>query len=104
MANESSPIPNPVPTPAPESAAAKPPAAGTSASYLSFFPGQVRPDEIVVFHHSNLFYWWPVWFFGFIFAALTYFGDGHMAVVPPHTQAVKARTAVVDIDGKQETV
>lgn len=45
------------------------------------------PDpEIRVFGHSNLFYWWPVWALGFLFAFLTYL-DGHMmAVVPAGTQ------------------
>jgi hypothetical protein len=43
-------------------------------------------EEIRVFGHNNLFYWWPVWVLGFLFAALTYL-DGHvMAVVPAGTQ------------------
>lgn len=47
-------------------------------------PDAARGDqEVVVYGHSNLFYWWPVWFVGFVLAALTYM-DGHvMAVVPP---------------------
>jgi len=44
------------------------------------------PDEqIRVFGHTNLLYWWPVWLVGFIMAGLTYM-DGHvMAVVPEGT-------------------
>jgi hypothetical protein len=38
-----------------------------------------------VFGHSNFFFWWPVWFVGFLMAILTYV-DGHvMAVVPEGT-------------------
>jgi hypothetical protein len=46
----------------------------------------VPDEEIRVYGHSNLFYWWPVWVAGFVLALLTYL-DGHvMAVVPPGTQ------------------
>ena len=39
-------------------------------------------EEIVIISHSTIFYWWPVWFVGFLMAALTYL-DGHlMAIVP----------------------
>lgn len=59
-------------------------------------------DTIVVFQHSTLFYWWPVWFFGFLFALITYL-DGHlMAIVPPGTEAATART-VTNKDGNPET-
>src|SRR6516165_5773916 len=50
------------------------------------------PKEIVIISHSPIFYWWPVWFVGFLMAILTYF-DGHlMAVVPPGTVAEATRT------------
>jgi hypothetical protein len=50
------------------------------------------PKQIVVISHSPIFYWWPVWFVGFLMAAWTYF-DGHlMAVVPVGTVAEGART------------
>jgi hypothetical protein len=46
----------------------------------------VPDEEIRVYGHSNLFYWWPVWAAGFVLALLTYL-DGHvMAVVPAGTQ------------------
>ena len=42
--------------------------------------------------HSPIFYWWPVWFVGFLMTALTYF-DGHqMAIVPVGTVAERGRT------------
>ena len=31
-----------------------------------------RLPEIIIYAHSGLFYWWPVWVFGFIAAAITY--------------------------------
>ena len=57
-------------------------------------PGTVAPEvetavpdeEIRIYGHSNLFYWWPVWAVGFLMALLTYL-DGHvMAVVPPESR------------------
>ncbi len=46
----------------------------------------VPDQEIRVYGHNNLFYWWPVWAVGFLMAFLTYV-DGHvMAVVPAGTQ------------------
>jgi hypothetical protein len=48
--------------------------------------------EVVIISHSPIFYWWPVWFFGFLMAAWTFL-DGHlMAVVPAGTVAESART------------
>src|SRR5260221_476011 len=70
--------------------------------WKSFFLGMTKPGELPVYHHSNLFYWWPVWAFGFLFAAITYFGDRHMALVPAGTIAAAARE--VDVEpGKKET-
>jgi hypothetical protein len=49
------------------------------------------PKEIVVISHSPIFYWWPVWFVGFLMAAWTFL-DGHlMAVVPAGTVAESER-------------
>jgi hypothetical protein len=39
-------------------------------------------QQILVISHSPLFYWWPVWAFGF-FAALWTMVEGHRAVVLP---------------------
>src|SRR5262245_17529253 len=33
--------------------------------------GQQHP-EIRLFSHSSLFYWWPIWTLGYLFALLTY--------------------------------
>jgi len=47
------------------------------------------PDEVRVYSHSNVFYWWPVWVVGFIMGFYTMVIDGSvMATVPPKTEAV----------------
>jgi hypothetical protein len=43
--------------------------------------------EIRLYSHSPVFYWWPVWVIGFAAAFVTYLDGGHMAVVPPGTEA-----------------
>lgn len=91
-----SPAPNPPPvaaTPVPAPVAAPPPARLTEAQQVafwqSFFLGMTKPGELPIYHHSNLFYWWPVWLFGFLFAGITWFGDKHMAIVPAGTTAAE---------------
>src|SRR5262245_60513769 len=40
------------------------------------------PEQITVVSHSNLFYWWPVWFVGFLLGILTLFEPYRLAVLP----------------------
>src|SRR5262245_29827533 len=54
-------------------------------------PQPEKRKELVVTGHSNLFYWWPVWLLGFVFAALTYFRDAHMALVPADAEIVRVK-------------
>jgi hypothetical protein len=58
-----------------------------------------KPGELVVFHHSPLFYWWPVWLSAFLLAAITYFEGHRMVIVPPGTIAAPDRDVEVE-DGK----
>src|SRR5262249_36015029 len=53
-------------------------------------PGE-RPavDEIRVYSHSPLFYWWPVWLFGFLFALITVIDADRLAIVPADSLVVK---------------
>lgn len=45
-----------------------------------------RMNEIRIYQHSMLFYWWPVWLCGFVMALWTWM-DGHrMAIVPSDTK------------------
>jgi hypothetical protein len=48
-------------------------------------PERQKIDYIVVYGHSNLFYWWPVWLVSFILAGITYFDGSKMAVLPNGT-------------------
>lgn len=48
-------------------------------------------DYLVVYGHSNILYWWPVWFVAFILAAVTYAEGQQMAVVPDGTTVERNR-------------
>lgn len=66
-------------------------------------PAPKPPQEIVIFSHSNLFYWWPVWAFGFIMAVVTYFSGQNLAIVPVGTLADTERT-VQGHDGDRDVL
>jgi hypothetical protein len=54
-----------------------------------------------VIGHSALFYWWPVWLLGFIFAGLTYFANVHMALVPGDAALIQIKEATLEKDGAE---
>jgi len=54
-------------------------------STVAAAPPVVEDDEIKVYGHTRLFYWWPVWSLGFLLAFLTYVDGYVMAVVPEGT-------------------
>jgi hypothetical protein len=58
---------------------------------------------VKIYGHSNLFYWWPVWAFGFLMAFLTYWGGYVLAVVPAGTVAEKAKQ-VQGVDGTRDVL
>ncbi|MGE3821375.1 MAG: hypothetical protein AB7I30_18345, partial [Isosphaeraceae bacterium] len=62
-------------------AAAKPPRQQPAVPDPSLRPVVERPDphpEVIVYSHSPLFFWWPVWVVGFIMAGITYWvGQSH---------------------------
>jgi hypothetical protein len=64
---------------------------------------EVPPKEIVVISHSTIFYWWPVWFVGFLMAAFTYLSGYVMALVPPGTVAESSQT-VAGHDGTRDVL
>src|SRR5437870_13664835 len=44
--------------------------------------GRKQEGELRIYQHSNLLYWWPIWAYGFLCAALTYvqgIGVGELA-------------------------
>ena len=38
-------------------------------------------DEIRIYSHSPLFYWWPVWLFAFVFSLVTLVDNNRLAIV-----------------------
>jgi hypothetical protein len=50
--------------------------------------------EITLVSHSMLFYWWPVWVFGYLFALITFIDNDRLAIVPDKTtmKVVEARS------------
>jgi hypothetical protein len=48
-------------------------------------------DEIRVYSHSPLFYWWPVWLFGFIFSLITLMDGDRLAILPEESLLVKEK-------------
>ncbi|VTR99401.1 Uncharacterized protein OS=Singulisphaera acidiphila (strain ATCC BAA-1392 / DSM 18658 / VKM B-2454 / MOB10) GN=Sinac_0896 PE=4 SV=1 [Gemmata massiliana] len=66
---------------------------GVAPAAVPFSGGPVPDEEIRVYGHSNLFYWWPVWAVAFLMAGLTFL-DGHvMAIVPRGTMVEQGQTA-----------
>jgi hypothetical protein len=51
-------------------------------------------QEIRIVSHSNIFYWWPVWAFGFLMAIITY-SERTLAVIVPHGTVVNRETIVL---------
>lgn len=48
-------------------------------------------DEIRIYSHSPLFYWWPVWLFGFLFALITLIDNHRLAIIPGEALAVREK-------------
>jgi len=54
-----------------------------------------RPREVTLISHSPIFYWWPVWAVGYVFALMTYFqgvryafNDAEVLIHPSRTLGV----------------
>jgi len=62
------------------------PPAGAVPTSQQQTPGQRKIDYLIVYGHSNLFYWWPVWLVSFALAAWTYVEGNQMAIVPAGTE------------------
>jgi hypothetical protein len=66
-------------------------------------PAHPEQREITIVSHSNLFYWWPVWFFGFILWGLSMVSGTYLATVPEGTEALtKAKVEGTRPDGTTE--
>ena len=60
-------------------------------------------DYLIVYGHSNILYWWPVWLVAFILAAVTYIEGHQMAVVPDGTVVERDR-AVEGVPGRHDVL
>jgi len=61
---------------------------------------QIAPSAIRVVSHSTLFYWWPVWFVGFVLTLLTLINGHYMLIVPGDAVALKDAAVTVDKNGE----
>lgn len=48
-------------------------------------------DEIRIYSHSPLFYWWPVWLFGFLFALISLIDGSRLAIIPSESLATREK-------------
>jgi hypothetical protein len=51
--------------------------------------------QVHIVSHSTMFYWWPVWFAGFVLTLLTFVSDTYMVFVPQETVAFRDATVIV---------
>jgi hypothetical protein len=77
-----------------------PPAPPAPDQAIAPAPRDTGRSRVIIYQHSPLFYWWPVWLFAFIFAFVTYFSGHQIAIVPTGTSPIEKQT--VDIKGKQQ--
>lgn len=59
-----------------------------------------KREELIIYGHTLLFYWWPVWFFGYIFAVLTWMGDYRAAIIPARSQYDDAKSVIAVQDAR----
>ncbi len=57
----------------------------STAAPAKLVSGPTQEEEIKIYFHSPILYWWPVWFVCFVMALWTYLDNSHMALVPEHT-------------------
>ncbi|MCS6976114.1 MAG: hypothetical protein NZM31_03760 [Gemmatales bacterium] len=53
---------------------------------MSHAASSAPPKSIIIYGHSPLFYWWPVWLVGFIMGFYTLYEDSRVAIVPAGSQ------------------
>src|SRR5262249_14525001 len=64
-----------------------------------------REQDLVIYSHSPLFYWWPVWAVGFIMTLISMFDKHRMVIVPADAHArTNAEVQYPTDAGKSETL
>lgn len=72
-------------------------------------PNKPVPQEIKIVAHSHLFYWWPVWFFGFLFTLWTFVDNNRLVIVGPTSKITKSKALdnrdifAIQVEGDEET-
>jgi hypothetical protein len=68
-------------------------------------PVSTAPSEIRIVSHSSIFYWWLVWFVGFLLGILTAIDGSRLATVPKETKIVRNATVSYESSqGKKDTL
>jgi F0F1-type ATP synthase assembly protein I len=62
------------------------------------------PLEVTVVSHSTLFYWWPVWFVGFLLGILSLFSPDLMAIVPKGSEAYQNAKVIIATEEKKTEI
>ncbi len=89
--------------PTPPPAAPTPPSAAPASKPVG--PPQKR--QIFIVSHSTLFYWWPVWAFGFLMFIISILSGQDMAIVPrdsKFTEVLKDREGKPKKDSEKVTI
>lgn len=63
-------------------------------------PAAAPSQEVIIYGHTLLFYWWPVWVFGYVFAILTWWGGYRAAIIPTQSQYDKEKSTITVKDSK----
>lgn len=67
-----------------------PPNTSTIGAAAGLAPPPKR--SITLVSHSPIFYWWPIWFLGYIMALITYMEDHRLAILPAGTHIHQTAT------------
>src|SRR5713226_7603301 len=59
------------------------------------------PNQVKIYSHSSLFYWWPVWAMGFILGLLTLTENAYMVVVPSNAEAKRSWKVLVKSETRE---
>lgn len=60
-----------------------------------------KSDEVRVYQHSSLFYWWPIWAIAFILFLVTYIDGSRAAIVPADTEVLRNPEVVVKVSNSE---
>jgi hypothetical protein len=71
------------------------PPAGPTPTPAPAVPTTAGSQEIRIYSHSSIYYWWPVWACGYILAILTYTSGTVAPIIPIHSIYQAATNSIV---------